>query len=65
MKIPKKPPVDLPQCCPLPTLSTLTNEVWQLDKKYFDTKEQIREVAKRLCIEREARGEENGMYAYL
>jgi hypothetical protein len=65
MEIPSKPPVDLPQCCPLPVLGTLTNEVRQLDIKYFDSEERIREVAKKLRLEREARGEESGMYAYL
>jgi hypothetical protein len=65
MEIPDKPPVDLPQCCPLPILGTLTNEVQQLDIKYFDSKEWIREVAKKLHLEREAGGEESGMYAYL
>jgi hypothetical protein len=65
MEIPDKPPVDLLQRCPLPILGTLTNEVRQLDIKYFDSKEQIGEVAKKLRLEREARGEESGMYAYL
>jgi hypothetical protein len=65
MEIPDKPPVDLPQRCPLPILGTLTDEVWHLDMKYFESEERIREVAKKLCLEREARGEENGMYAYL
>jgi hypothetical protein len=65
MEIPDKPPVDLLQCCPLPILGTLTNEVQQLDIKYFDSKEQIGEVAKKLRLEREVRGEESGMYAYL
>ena len=59
-----KPPVDLPQRCPLPVLGTLTNEVRQLDIKYFDSEERIREVATKLRLEREARGEESGMYAY-
>jgi hypothetical protein len=62
---PDKPPVDLPQQCPLPILGTLTDEVWQLDMKYFESEERIREVAKKLRLEREARGEESGMYAYL
>ena len=61
MAIQDKPPVDLSQRCPLPILGTLTNEVWQLDIKYFDSKERIREVAKKLRLEREARGEESGM----
>ena len=65
MEIPDKPPVDLPQCCLLPILGTLTDEVQQLDIKYFDSKERIREVANKLRLEREARGEESGMYAYL
>jgi hypothetical protein len=61
MEIPDKPPVDLPQRCPLPILGTLTNEVLrQLDIKYFESEERIREVAKKLRIEREARGEESG-----
>ena len=64
MEIPDKPPVDLPQRCPWPILGTLTNEVRQLDIKYFDSEERIREVAKKLRLEREARGEESGMYAY-
>jgi hypothetical protein len=54
MEIPDKPPVYLPQRCPLPILGTLTNKVWQLDIKYFDSKERIREVAKKLRLEREA-----------
>ncbi len=61
MEILDKPPVDLPQCCLLPIRGTLTNEVQQLD----DSEERIREVAKKLHLEREARGEESGMYAYL
>ena len=65
MEIPEKPPADLPQRCPLPILSTLTDEVRQLDIKYFDREERIREVAKKLHLEREARGEKSGMYAYL
>jgi hypothetical protein len=65
MEIPDKPPVDLPQHCPLPILGTLTDEVRQLDMKYFESEERIREVAKKLRLKREARGEESGMYAYL
>jgi hypothetical protein len=65
MEIPDKPPVDLPQRCPLPILGTLTDEVRQLDMRYFESEERIREVAKKLRLEREARGEESGMYAYL
>ena len=65
MEIPDKPPVDLPRCCPLPILGTLTNKVRQLDIKYFDSEERIHEVAKKIHLEREARGEESGMYAYL
>ena len=65
MEIPNKTPVDLPQRCPLPILGALTNEVQQLDIKYFDSEERIKEVMKKLRLEREARGEESGMYAYL
>ncbi len=65
MEIPDKPSVDLPQCSPLPILLTLTDEVRQLDIKCFQNKERIREVAKKLCLEIEAKGEESGMYAYL
>ncbi len=65
MEIPNKPPVDLPQCCPLPILGTLTDEVWQLDMEYFQSEERIREVVKKIHLERGARGEESGMYAYL
>ena len=57
MEIPDKPPVDLPQCCPLPIGHT--DEVLQLDMKYFESEEQIREVTKKLQLEREARGEES------
>jgi hypothetical protein len=39
IEIPDKPPVDLPQRCPLPILGTLTDEVRQLDMKYFDSEE--------------------------
>ncbi len=65
MEIPVKPLVDLPQRCPLPILGTLTNEVQQLNIKYFDSEEQIREVVKKLRLERQAGWEESGMYAYL
>ncbi len=41
MEIPYKPPVDLPQHCPLPILGTLTNEVQQLDMKCFESEERI------------------------
>ena len=51
MEIPDKPPVDLPQRRPLPVLGTLTDEVRQLDMKYFESEERIREVAKKLRIE--------------
>ena len=36
-----------------------------MDIKCFESGESIREVAKKLCFEREARGEETGMCAYL
>ena len=65
MEIPDKPPVDLPQRCPLPILGTLTVEVWQVDINSFEGEERIREVAKKLCLAREVRGEESGTYAYL
>ena len=64
-EIPDKPPVDLPQCCLLPILGTLTVEVWQVDINSFEGEERIREVAKKLCLAREVRGEESGTYAYL
>ncbi len=46
MDFPDRPPVDLPQHYPLPILGNMTDEVRQLDMKYFESEERIREVAK-------------------
>ena len=56
MEIPDKPPVDLQQRCPLPVLGTLTNEVRQLDIKYFESEERIREVARSYVLRERLEG---------
>jgi hypothetical protein len=65
MEIPDKPPVDLPQRQNLPILATLTDKVRMLDRKSLEIEGKIREAATKLQLEREARGDESGMYAYL
>jgi hypothetical protein len=65
MEIPDNLPVDLPQRSPLPILGTMTDEVRMLNRKSLESEEKIREAATRLRLEREARGDESGMHAYL
>jgi hypothetical protein len=65
MEIPDKLPVDLPQRSPLPILGTMTDEVGMLDKKSLKSEGKIREAATQLRLEREVKGDESGMYAYL
>jgi hypothetical protein len=65
MEIPDKPPVDLPQHRHLPIFGTLTGKKRMLDRKSLESEGKIREAATKLPLEKEARGDESGMYAYL
>ncbi len=65
MEIQDKPPVDLPQHQILPILGTLTDEVRMLDSKSLESEGKIQKAATKLQLEREARGDESGMCAYL
>jgi hypothetical protein len=42
--------------CPLPILGTLTDEVRQLDMKYFESEERIRKVAKSFVLREKQEG---------
>ncbi len=65
MEIPDKPPVDLLECQNLPILGTLTDKVKMLERKILESEGEIQEAATKLQLEREARGDESGMYTYL
>jgi hypothetical protein len=65
MEIPDKPPVDLPQYRYLPIFGTLTGKERMLDRKILESEGKIREAATKLRLEKEAREDESGMYAYL
>ena len=65
MKIPDKPPANVPERREMPTIgNALTTEVRELETKYFDQVGKFREYAEKIRQELESKGERS-MYSQL